>query len=65
MAYCTYGLGQGDHHFLAGGRLCDPADDPLDPVHPDLELHGGVRSEGAGYGGSAPTLLKAPAVRGG
>ena len=67
----TYGLGQSDDHFLAGGYLGDPAYDPLDPVHPNLELHSGsgdsgqvtqVRcSEGACCGGLAPSFLEAPA----
>ena len=26
---------------LTSCLVCDPADDPLDPLHPDLELHGG------------------------
>lgn len=37
----TYGLCQRNHYFLAGGCLSDPTDDPLDSIHPDLELHVG------------------------
>ena len=37
----TYGLGQSDDNFLAGGCLGDSTDDPLDSVHPDLQLHTG------------------------
>ena len=35
----TYGLGEGDDHVVAGGGLGDPADHPLHPVHPNLQLH--------------------------
>ena len=42
----TYGLSQSNHHFLAGGCFGDPAHDPLDSVHPDLELHVGSEARG-------------------
>lgn len=43
----TYGPCQGDDHLLAGGLLRDAADDPLDPIHPDLQLHPrGCRASG-------------------
>lgn len=35
----TDGLSQSNHHLLAGGCLRDPADDPLDSIHPHLQLH--------------------------
>lgn len=37
--WLTNGPRQGDDHFLAGGLLRDTADNPLDPIHPDLQLH--------------------------
>lgn len=37
----TDGLSQSNHHLLAGGCLRDPTDDPLDAIHPDLQLHVG------------------------
>lgn len=68
-------MSKSDDHFLAGGCLCDPTNNPLDPVDPDLELHDGsgesgqvtqVRCcEGAGCDGLAPSFLEAPAVQGG
>lgn len=42
----TYGLCQSNHHFLAGGCLSDPADYPLDSIHPDFELHVGSKTRG-------------------
>lgn len=35
----TDGLSQSNHHLLAGGCLRDPTDDPLDSIHPHLQLH--------------------------
>ncbi|PWA24799.1 hypothetical protein CCH79_00009999 [Gambusia affinis] len=48
-----------NHHFLAGGCFRDPAHNPLDAIHPDLQLHFGVRSERGRYGVWPPTLFKA------
>lgn len=42
----TYGLCQSNHYFLAGGSFSDPADNPLDSIHPDLELHVGSKARG-------------------
>lgn len=42
----TYGLCESNHHFLAGGCLSDPADYPLDSIHPDFELHVGSKTRG-------------------
>lgn len=42
----TYSLCQSNHHFLAGGCLGDPTNDPLDSIHPDLELHVGSEATG-------------------
>lgn len=38
-AWLTDGPCQGDDHFLAGGLLRHATDDPLDAIHPDLQLH--------------------------
>lgn len=37
--WLTNGPCQGNDHFLAGGLLRDSTHDPLDPIHPDLQLH--------------------------
>lgn len=36
----TDGLSQSDDHFLACGKLGDPAHDSLHSVHPHFQLHG-------------------------